>query len=87
MSVALKSTTLTTLYNISLKYLNTLVHFHILLSECYRDNGVDYRGTQAHTKRGTPCIRWADSRKHTPEKFPDKVTFQITGILKKYVYN
>ncbi|KAL4240077.1 zymogen binding [Mactra antiquata] len=40
--------------------------------ECYTDNGVTYRGTHASTGRGTPCIKWSDSRKHTPELFPDK---------------
>ncbi|XP_060570455.1 uncharacterized protein LOC132728801 [Ruditapes philippinarum] len=42
------------------------------IQECYRDNGVDYRGTHANTEKGTNCINWADSSKHTPEKFPDK---------------
>lgn len=40
--------------------------------ECYRGNGADYRGTQAHTEKGTPCIWWSDSKKHNPENFPDK---------------
>ncbi|XP_045212294.2 uncharacterized protein LOC123563518 [Mercenaria mercenaria] len=40
--------------------------------ECYRDTGTEYRGTQANTEKGTECIKWSDSKKHTPEKFPDK---------------
>ncbi|XP_052784595.1 uncharacterized protein LOC128220288 [Mya arenaria] len=40
--------------------------------ECYTGNGDSYRGTMAHTEKGTPCIYWALSNKHTPEKFPDK---------------
>lgn len=41
-------------------------------NECYQGNGESYRGTMSHTEKGTSCVKWEDSNKHTPEQFPDK---------------
>jgi len=50
------------------------------MAECYVDNGVTYRGTMDRTEKGSSCIHWADSNKHTPTKFPDKVCLSYSDM-------
>ena len=48
--------------------------FHgVLISDCYVDNGVTYRGSVAWTDKRTQCIHWALSNRHTHANYPNSV--------------
>ncbi|XP_029462628.1 kremen protein 2 isoform X2 [Rhinatrema bivittatum] len=46
-----------------------------VLSECFKVNGADYRGSQNHTsvRNGRPCLYWDQTHQHTynTEKYPN----------------
>lgn len=39
----------------------------VYLLECREGKGVDYRGTEAKTRKGVKCQKWADNSPHKPK--------------------
>ncbi|XP_025922268.1 plasminogen-like [Apteryx rowi] len=57
----------------------------IYLLQCKRGNGKDYRGTEAKTRRGIPCQKWAEKVPHKPNFTPEK--HPSAGLEENYCRN
>uniref|UniRef100_A0A8C3VAY9 Uncharacterized protein n=1 Tax=Catharus ustulatus TaxID=91951 RepID=A0A8C3VAY9_CATUS len=47
----------------------------IYLMQCKRGIGTDYRGTEAKTRRGIPCQKWAEKIPHKPKYVSVYISF------------
>ncbi|XP_009288273.1 PREDICTED: plasminogen [Aptenodytes forsteri] len=57
----------------------------IYLLQCKKGIGKDYRGTEAKTRRGIPCQKWAEKTPHNPNYTPEK--HPSAGLDENYCRN
>ncbi|XP_071596575.1 plasminogen-like isoform X2 [Heliangelus exortis] len=57
----------------------------IYLLQCKKGIGMDYRGTEAKTRRGIPCQKWAEKTPHKPNYTPEK--HPSAGLEENYCRN
>ncbi|KAF4796290.1 hypothetical protein TURU_085266 [Turdus rufiventris] len=53
--------------------------------KCKEGNGVDYRGTEAKTRKGVKCQKWDDNFPHKPNYTPEK--YPEAGLEENYCRN
>ena len=49
------------------------------LSDCYVGSGIDYRGFEDRTERGTKCVNWLDASHYSinADRYPDAVRTHV----------
>uniref|UniRef100_A0A8C3Y795 Kringle domain-containing protein n=1 Tax=Catharus ustulatus TaxID=91951 RepID=A0A8C3Y795_CATUS len=53
--------------------------------KCKEGKGVGYRGTEAKTRKGVQCQKWADNVPHKPNYTPEK--YPQAGLEENYCRN
>lgn len=53
--------------------------------QCKRGVGMDYRGTEAKTRRGIPCQKWAEKTPHKPKYVPIFIPLHCSEPLPSFL--